>query len=83
MPVVVQEIAEVQVMERIQEQSAVSDLVTSVESSQVVDSVPLLHAMEVHHACTWSCRTLCVGISSERYSRKTDGSRSRRPGAQA
>ena len=33
-------------MERIQEQSAVSDLVTSVESSPVVDSVPLLHAVE-------------------------------------
>ena len=33
-------------VERIQEQSAVSDLVTSVESSPVVDSVPLLHAME-------------------------------------
>jgi len=33
-------------VERIQEQSAVSDLVTSVESSPVVDSVPLLHAVE-------------------------------------
>ena len=33
-------------VERIQEQSAVSDLVTSVVSSPVVDSVPLLHAME-------------------------------------
>ena len=32
-------------VERIQEQSAVSDLVTSVESSPVVDSVPLLHAV--------------------------------------
>ena len=33
-------------VERMQEQSAVSDLVTSVESSPVVDSVPLLHAVE-------------------------------------
>ena len=31
---------------RIQELSAVPDLVTSVEASQVVDSVPLLPAME-------------------------------------
>ena len=33
-------------VERTQEQSAVSDLVTSVESSPVVDSVLLLHAVE-------------------------------------
>ena len=33
-------------VERIQEQSAVSDLVTSVESSPVVDSVPLLQAVD-------------------------------------
>ena len=33
-------------VERIQEQSAVSDLVTSVVSSPVVESVPLLHAVE-------------------------------------
>merc|ERR1719383_1491837 len=31
---------------RIHEQGAVSDLVTTVESSPVVDSVPLLHAVE-------------------------------------
>ena len=44
--VVGQEIPDVYVLERIQEQSAVPDLVTSVEASQVVDSVPLLPAME-------------------------------------
>jgi len=33
-------------VERIQEQSAVSDLVTTVESSPVVDSVPMLHAVQ-------------------------------------
>ena len=33
-------------VERIHELGAVSDLVTSVESSPVVDSVPLLHAVE-------------------------------------
>ena len=40
------ETSQMPVVERIQEQSAVSDLVTSVESSPVVNSVPLLHAME-------------------------------------
>ena len=50
---------------------------------------PLLHPwLSLWHprrACDWaeSSRTLCTGISSESYSRKTDGSRSLRPCAQA
>ena len=44
-------------------------------SSSACDGVP--------HAWTWSCRTLCFGISSEHYSWKADESRSRRLGAQA